>query len=163
VHALPYGPVIGGGPISDKLAYQDLAQADRIRARTISMWGRPPFSIADNCAIDVRNLAALREWYKKTLGLREAPDDREEDSGRPFVDLRFANDETLISLVQLKPGASPESGHVIFYAKNLEKAQQWLAEREVFVEPITADSGGNRFFRFHDLEGNKIEVCIEPS
>jgi len=26
----------------------------------------------------------------------------------------------------------------------------------------TADSGGNRFFRFHDLEGNKIEVCVEP-
>jgi catechol 2,3-dioxygenase-like lactoylglutathione lyase family enzyme len=126
------------------------------------MWGKPPFSIADNCAIDVRNLAASREWYKKTLEFREAPVEREEDSGRPFVDLRLGNDGTFISLVELKPGACPESGHVIFYAKNLEKAQQWLAEREVFVEPITADSGGNRFFRFQDLEGNKIEVCIEP-
>jgi hypothetical protein len=26
----------------------------------------------------------------------------------------------------------------------------------------TADSGGNRFFRFANLEGNKIEVCVEP-
>ncbi len=126
------------------------------------MWGKPPFSIADNCAIDVRNLSASREWYEKTLGLREAPDDREEDSGRPFVDLRIASDDTFISLVELKPGASADNGHVIFYAKNLEKAQQWLVGREVFVEPITADSGGNRFFRFQDLEGNKIEVCIEP-
>jgi catechol 2,3-dioxygenase-like lactoylglutathione lyase family enzyme len=126
------------------------------------MWGKPPFSIADNCAIDVRNLSASCEWYKRALGLREAPDDREEDSGRPFADLRIANDDTFISLVELKPGASADSSHVIFYTKNLEKARQWLAGREVFVEPITTDSGGNRLFRFQDLEGNKIEVCIEP-
>ncbi len=126
------------------------------------MWGRPPFSIADNCAIDVRNLAASREWYKEKLGLREAPDDREDDSGRPFVDLRIANDDAFISLVELKPGASAESGHVIFFSKSLEKARQWLAGRQVVVEPITTDSGGNRFFQFQDLEGNKIEVGIEP-
>jgi len=126
------------------------------------MWGKPPFSIADNCAIDVRNLSASREWYEKTLGLRAAPDDRQEDSGRPFVDLHIASDDAFISLVELKPGATADNRHVIFYAKNLEKAQQWLVGREVFVEPITTDSGGNRFFLFQDLEGNKIEVCIEP-
>ena len=126
------------------------------------MWGKPPFSIADNCAIDVRNLAASREWYKEKLGMREAPKDRVEDSGRPFVDLSIANDDVFVSLVELKSGESVESRHVIFYAKNLEKARQWLAEREVFVELITSDSGGNRFFRFQDLEGNMIEVCIEP-
>jgi hypothetical protein len=26
----------------------------------------------------------------------------------------------------------------------------------------SADSGGNRFLRFHDLEGNKTEMCDEP-
>jgi len=71
------------------------------------MWGRPPFSIADNCAVDVRNLAASREWYKEKLGLREAPDDREEDSGRPFVDLHIASDDAFISLLELKSGVSP--------------------------------------------------------
>ena len=126
------------------------------------MWGKPPFSNADNCAIDVRNLAASSEWYTKKLGLREAPDDREEDSKRPFVDLCSAKDDAIISLLELKSGASAESGHVIFFTKNLEKPHQWLAGREVPVEPITTDSGGNRFFRFQDLEGNKIEVCIEP-
>ena len=126
------------------------------------MWGKPPFSIADNCAIDVRNLAASREWYKEKLGLREAPSGREDDSGRPFVDMRITNDDAFISLVELGAGAPAQSGHVIFFAKNLEKAQQWLAGREVLVEPITIDSGGNSFFRFQDLEGNKIEVCIEP-
>ncbi|HWZ97128.1 MAG TPA: VOC family protein [Candidatus Dormibacteraeota bacterium] len=126
------------------------------------MWGKPPFSIADNCAVDVRNVAASREWYKKTLGLRDAPDVRVEDSGRTFVDLCIEEDGVFISLLELKPGTSAETSHVIFFAKNLEKAQQWLVGRQVFVEPITTDSGGNRFFRFQDLEGNKIVVCVEP-
>src|SRR5580700_10878086 len=78
------------------------------------MWGKPPFSIADNCAIDVRNLAASHLWYKKKLGLREAPNGRAEDSGRPFVDLRIADNDTFISLLELKSGASPErTGHFL--------------------------------------------------
>jgi catechol 2,3-dioxygenase-like lactoylglutathione lyase family enzyme len=126
------------------------------------MWGKPPFSIADNCALDVRNLAAAREWYKEKLGLQEAETDREEDSGRPFADLHISNYDTFLSLVELEPGASAESRHVIFFAGNLEKAHQWLAGRGVAVEPATTDSGGNRLFRFRDLEGNTIEVCVEP-
>jgi|SRR6516225_7618598 len=126
------------------------------------MWGKPPFSIADNCAVDVRNLAAACDWYKENLGFHEADTDREEDSGRPFKDLCLSSDDTFLSLVELEPGAFPERQHVIFYAKNLEKAHQWLTGRGVAVQPATADSGGNRFFKFQDLEGNAIEVCVEP-
>jgi hypothetical protein len=126
------------------------------------MWGKPPFSIPDNYAIDARNLADLREWYKEKLGLQEATNDREEDSGRPFVDLHISNDDTFLSLVELPSNATAEKRHVIFYATHLEKAHKWLVGRGVFVEPITTDSGGNRLFRFHDLEENTIEVCVEP-
>jgi len=126
------------------------------------VWGKPPFSIADNCAVDVQNLAASREWYKEKLGFREAPRDRQEDSGRPFVDLHISNDDTFLSLVELLPGASIENRHVIFFTKNLEKTHQWLQGRGVAVAPTTTDSGGNRLFRFQDLEGNNIEVCAEP-
>ena len=126
------------------------------------MWGKPPVSIGDNCAVDVRNLAAAREWYKEKLGLRDARSDREDDSGRPFADLNNSNGGPILSLVELAPGASAEKEHVIFWATNLEKAHQWLAGRGVVVEPLLTDSGGNRYFRFRDLEGNAIEVCIEP-
>jgi catechol 2,3-dioxygenase-like lactoylglutathione lyase family enzyme len=126
------------------------------------MWGKPPFYILDNCAVDVRNLAAAREWYKENLGLHEADTDREEDSGRPFADLHISNDDAYLSLVELEPGASGENRHVIFFAKNLEKAHQWFVGRAVAVEPTVTDSGGNRLFRFRDLEGNTIEVCVEP-
>jgi catechol 2,3-dioxygenase-like lactoylglutathione lyase family enzyme len=126
------------------------------------MWGKPPFVIPDNCAVEVRNLAAAREWYKDKLGLREVQTDRQEDSGRPFADLCVSNDDVFISLVESAPGASAATGHVIFFAGNLEKAHQWFAGRGIVVEPITADSGGNRLFRFRDLDGNAIEVCVEP-
>jgi catechol 2,3-dioxygenase-like lactoylglutathione lyase family enzyme len=126
------------------------------------MWGNPPFTVGDNCAVDVRNLEGACEWYKEKLGLREAHNDREDDSGRPFTDLKIANDDTFLSLIELEPGKSVEKRHVIFFAKNLEKAHEWLAGRGVAVDPTTTDSGGNRLFRFQDLEGNTIEVCVEP-
>jgi catechol 2,3-dioxygenase-like lactoylglutathione lyase family enzyme len=130
--------------------------------RPMQMRGTPPFSIPDNYAIDVRNLAASRDWYKEKLGLREVDDDREEDSGRPFTDLHISSSEAFLSLVELPLGGAPENRHIVFFAKNLKKAHQWLAERGVLVEPITTDSGGNRLFRFQDLEGNGIEICVEP-
>jgi hypothetical protein len=94
--------------------------------------------------------------------LHEANTDREEDSGRPFADLHIPNDEAFLSLVELEPDVSAENRHVIFFTKNLDKAHQWLSGRGMAVEPTTTDSGGNRLFRVHDLEGNTIEVCVEP-
>src|ERR1700686_2082773 len=118
------------------------------------MWGKTPFWILDNCVIEVRNLGTARHWYKKTLGLREASGEREDDSGRPFVDLLVSNDETSLTLVEREAAASPQSAHVISFVKNLEKARQWLIARGVTAEAVASDSGGNRFFRFQDLEGN---------
>ncbi len=126
------------------------------------MWGKPPFVISDNCALDVRNLKAAREWYKEKLGLRDSRDRREDDFGRPFADLMFASEDALLSLVELAPGASPEKAHVILFAKNLEKAHKWLADRGVPVAPLATASAGNPLFEFLDLDGNAIEVCVEP-
>jgi hypothetical protein len=128
------------------------------------MWGKHPFVIADNCALDVRDLAAATAWYIDKL----------EDSGRPFVDLQTAKEAPTITLVELEPGGTAEPAttgkpatagdrqHVIFFAKKLEQAREWLSERGVTVGPLTTDSGGNRLFVFWDLEGHAIEVCIEP-
>jgi catechol-2,3-dioxygenase len=126
------------------------------------MWGIHPFWILDNCVIEVRNLGAASDWYKKTFGLREASGEREDDSGRPFVDLRVSNDDTSLTLIEREATTSAQSEHVIFFTKNLEIAREWLIERGVTVEARASDSEGNRFFRFQDLEGNAIEVCVEP-
>ena len=127
------------------------------------MWGSPPFFMPDSCVVDVRNLGAARDWYKEKLSLQESHDRQEDDSGRPFADLCLSkHDEACFSLIELEPGASPEKRHNVVYAKKLEKALEWFAERGVSVEAITTDSGGNRYFRFYDLDGNAIEVCVEP-
>lgn len=126
------------------------------------MWGGPPFGIADNYAIDVHDVAAACDWYKEKLGLREIHDRREDDSGRPFADVCVSKGGGVCSLVEMDPRTAASKQHVIFFAKNLEKAQQWLSDRGVATQGITSDSGGNRFFRFFDLDGNAIEVCIEP-
>ena len=114
------------------------------------MWGGPPFWIADNHAIDVRSTVAAREWYKEKLGLREIHDRKEDDSGRPFADVCVSKDGGVCLLVELEPGAAPGSQHVIFCAKDVEKARKWLIDRGVATEGITSDGGGNRFFRFFD-------------
>ena len=71
-------------------------------------------------------------------------------------------DDVFLSFVELEPGAPADNRHVIFFTENLDKAHQWLAVRGVAVEPTSTDSGGNRLFGLHDLEGNIIGVCVEP-
>ena len=123
------------------------------------MWGNPPFTIADNCAVDVRDLASAREWYSSKLGLKVIKTDREDDSGLPFLDLGFEKDGAILSLIQSSTSESPSGSRPILYAKNITKAHDWFTGRGVAVDPITSDSGGNQLFVFRDFDGNVIEVC----
>jgi hypothetical protein len=112
------------------------------------MWGKHPFWILDNCVVEVRNLGVARDWYKKTFGLREASGEREDDSGRPFVDLSISNDDTSLTLVEREAASPAQSEHVIFFTRNLEKAREWLIERGVTVEAVRAILGGTVSFGF---------------
>jgi catechol 2,3-dioxygenase-like lactoylglutathione lyase family enzyme len=128
------------------------------------MWGKPPLYIPDSFAVEVRDLQAASSWYKEKLGLRDAPRDIGDDSGRPHVVLQLDKDQ-YVSLVQVEGQASTKRSYgsvaPIFFAGNLGKTQDWLKNRGVTVEPIESDSGGNQLFRFLDLEGNRLEVCQE--
>lgn len=126
------------------------------------MLGKPPFTIADNCAVGVKSLDASAQWYKEKLKLRDVGGRRADDSGRPFVDLSASSKDAFVSLVELAPGAVSEKQHVIFWTKNLDKAREWFASQGIATDSITTDSGGNRLFQFYDLDGNAIEVCVEP-
>jgi len=126
------------------------------------MWGKPPWFISDNFGVAVRNLSRGRDWYKEKLGLHEAKTNREEDSGLPFVDLQISKGDSCITLVEAEPGSSAADTRPILFTKNLEKARQWFSDRGVAVGPMQGDSGGNQFFQFTDLDGNNIEVCVEP-
>jgi|SRR5579863_2483857 predicted enzyme related to lactoylglutathione lyase len=126
------------------------------------MFGSNPLGISESFAVPVRNLANARQWYIEKLGLNNGPKDASDDSGFPFVALQIRKDEFL-TLIETPTTAAKSDGEVarIFFASNLRKAQKWLNDRGVVTDAIEEDSGGNKLFHFHDLDGNRLEVCQE--
>jgi len=111
--------------------------------------------------VGVKDLDLAVAWYQEKLGLHLTPLKSEDFEGF----LAFAkNDETGLALVVIPPGQTKATveGHPILFTKRIEAAYEEIASKGISVQPIQSDSGGNRFFRFRDLEGNEIEVCVEP-
>ena len=125
------------------------------------MWGRQHFYFGDNITVGVRDLAQSIGWYQEKLGLRRS------NLSAPEVDALLVlstDDDIGLGLVVFGPDVGPGNleRHAILFSKKLEAAHEDLASRGVSVGPIQADSGGNRFFQFQDLDCNTIEVCVEP-
>jgi catechol 2,3-dioxygenase-like lactoylglutathione lyase family enzyme len=125
------------------------------------MWGRKHFCFGDNITVGVRDLDRAVHWYQEKLGLRRA------DAPGDEVDALLVlskDDETGLGLMVLGPDVGPNNfeQHPIMYSDKIEAAREDFASRGVSVGPIQKDSGGNRFFQFQDLDGNTIEVCVEP-
>jgi catechol 2,3-dioxygenase-like lactoylglutathione lyase family enzyme len=125
------------------------------------MWGRKNFYFGVNISVGVRDLDLAVAWYQEKLGLHLTP--LKSEDFEAF--LAFAkSDETGLALVVIPPGQTKAAveGHPILFTKRIEAAYEEIASKGISVQPIQSDSGGNRFFRFRDLEGNEIEVCVEP-
>ena len=125
------------------------------------MWSTRSFYFGDSISVGVRDLSRAIAWYQEKLGLKLTPIKSEEFDALLALDKK---DEDGVALVLIPPGETKVNveGHPILFTKNIEKANEEFASRGIYVEPIQSDSGGNRFFRFQDLDGNTIEVCVEP-
>ncbi len=125
------------------------------------MWGRKDFYFGDNISVGVKDLDRAVAWYEEKLGLQLTPL-KSEDFGA-FLALA-KDDETGVALVTIPPGETKANveGHPILFTKKIAAAYEAFVAKGINVQPIQSDSGGNRFFRFRDLEGNEIEVCVEP-
>jgi len=125
------------------------------------LWGARNFYFGDSISVGVRDLNQAIAWYQEKLGLKLTPIKSEEFDALLAFDKK---DEDGVALVLIPPGETSANveGHPILFAKRIEKAHEEFASRGIYVEPIQSDSGGNRFFRFQDLDGNSIEVCVEP-
>ena len=125
------------------------------------MWGAKKFYFGDNISVGVRDLNRAVAWYQEKLGLRLTPLKSEDFDAF----LSFEKDaDTGLALVVIPPGETRANveGHPILFTNKIEAAHEEFASRGISVGAIQSDSGGNRFFRFQDLEGNEIEVCVEP-
>jgi catechol 2,3-dioxygenase-like lactoylglutathione lyase family enzyme len=125
------------------------------------MWGGKNFYFGDNVSVGVRDVSKAVAWYQEKLGLRlTALTSEDFDAFLAFA----KDDETGLALVVIPPGETKANveGHPILFTKRIEAAHKEFASKGISVGPIQSDSGGNRLFRFRDLEGNEIEVCVEP-
>ena len=125
------------------------------------MWGGKKFYFGDSISVGVRDLDKAISWYQEKLGLRLTPLKSEDFSAF----LAFAKDDDIgVALVAILAGeteANVES-HPILFTKKIEACREEFISRGIQVRPLQRDSGGNSFFQFSDVEGNFIEVCVEP-
>ena len=125
------------------------------------MWERKAFYFGDNISVGVTDLDRAVVWYQEKLGLRLTPLTSEDFDA--FLGLA-KEDEIGIALVVIPAGQTTVNveRHPILFTKSLEACRDQFASRGIQVGPLQRDSGGNSFFQFQDVEGNVIEVCIEP-
>ena|SRR5712692_4122043 len=125
------------------------------------MWSRKKFYFGDNISVGVRDLDQAIAWYQEKLGLQLTPLKSEDfDAFLSFS----KNDEVGLALVAIPAGETTVNveGHPILFTKKIEECREEFASRGIQVQPLQNDSGGNSFFQFPDVEGNIIEVCVEP-
>jgi len=123
-------------------------------------WTKKVLSFQDAVVVEVRDVASAQRWYSEKLGLRYSSTEVEEAS----VVLGYSDDDAQLYLVDISGNerSKSQSGKPpIIFASKLAAAHEYLSSRGVAVGPLQSDSGGNRFFRFRDLEGNELEVCQE--
>jgi catechol 2,3-dioxygenase-like lactoylglutathione lyase family enzyme len=125
------------------------------------MWGSKKFYFGDNISVGVKDLDRAIAWYQEKLGLQLTPlKSQDFDAFLSFS----KNDETGLALVAIPIGDTTVNveRHPILFTKKVEACREEFASRGIQVRPLQCDSGGNSFFQFPDIEGNIIEVCVEP-
>jgi predicted enzyme related to lactoylglutathione lyase len=125
------------------------------------MWGARNFYFGGSISVGVRDLGRAIAWYEEKLKLRLTPIKSEDFEALLAFD---KEDQDGVALVLIPPGEAKANvaGHPILFTKKIEKVHEEFASRGVTVGPVQSDSGGNQFFQFQDVEGNTIEVCVEP-
>jgi catechol 2,3-dioxygenase-like lactoylglutathione lyase family enzyme len=125
------------------------------------MWGGKKFYFGDSISVGVRDLDKAIAWYQEKLGLRLTPLKSEDFSAL----LAFAKDDDIgVALVAIPAGETDANieERPILFTKKIEACREEFISRGIQVRPLQRDSGGNSFFQFSDVEGNLIEVCVEP-
>jgi catechol 2,3-dioxygenase-like lactoylglutathione lyase family enzyme len=118
--------------------------------------------LAGAIMVGVKDLDRAVTWYCDKLGLSVIV----EKSYSGEVHIGYSQRETpMITLLPLgnrRFGPFDDRRPPILFTRKINSVHPEFAEVGIQGGPIQSDSGGNRFFRFRDLEGNEIEVCVEP-
>lgn len=118
------------------------------------------FTGTHHIALKTKNFAALRSFYRDTLGLEEIG----AFDGRNIV--FFDTGETAIELIEAEPDAPAGAfAHLAFQVANCDETYQALREKgiEFHVEPRSFPETNPqvRIAFFRDPDGNELEL-VEP-
>jgi len=113
--------------------------------------------------VGVKDMQRAVAWYRDLFGLDSWRNSRDEVV-LGYTDAWTKSIITLVILVQIPEGRSNAAvaRHPVLFTKSLKRVFDGLVSRGTVAGPIQKDSGGNHFFQLQDLEGNKIEICLEP-
>lgn len=121
-----------------------------------------PFHFNGPIAIRVKDPAATARWYEVVLNLNCLVGSDMVPTGM-YNPTDAANPQPQIAFVQEpRNPLAPKPAKPVIFARNIDEAHRWLSARIATTGAMQADSAGNRFFSFQDLDGNAIEVCADP-
>ena len=114
--------------------------------------------------IPVKDPKAAGRWYEVVLNMNCTVDFDMVPTGM-YNPMDAANPQPQIvfSAAPEGPIATQVTKHPVIFARNIHEAHKWFSKQTSTTGSIQIDSGGNLFFVFRDLDGNRIEVCADPS
>lgn len=123
-----------------------------------------PFHFNGPIKISVKDPKAAARWYEAVLNLNCTVGWDMVPAGM-YNPTDAANPQPQIVFAQApeSPLAAKATKHPIIFARDIEEAHRWFSKQTSTTGRIQADSAGNLFFDFRDLDGNVIEVCVDNS
>lgn len=118
-----------------------------------------PFHFVGQIAVAVKDAEAAGRWYEEVLNLSCVVDWNGIPTG--MTDHKNKSNPGP-QIMFVAGGLVPGDKHPVIFANDVESAHRWFSARTATVSTIENDSGGNSFFSFVDLDGNRIEVCADP-
>ena len=121
-----------------------------------------PFYFIGAITVAVKDPKVAARWYEAVLNLNctvgwdMVPTGmyNPRDAANPQPQIAFAPSPGSTVLISAK--------RPTIFTRDMEKAHRWFSAKTSSTGPIQADSGGNQYFFFRDLDGNEIEVCLGP-
>jgi membrane associated rhomboid family serine protease len=116
------------------------------------------FSVPSQIFLPVRNVDAMRRWYRK-LGFVEAPITQEDESYGGVLALKPGGDGEPILFRRASLHDTPVT--ILINAEQPDKARTTLSYRGMPVSTMWWDKRGKECFSLHDVEGNTLKFAKE--
>ena len=118
--------------------------ADNIRLKNIN-----------HITYNVKDKDAALKWYEDVLGLKQIP--KMVDSDHLYW-LQLPSG-AMVHIIENVDAPSAPSHHTAFEVDDIEASREDLIKKGIETTDIQTRNDGQRAYYFHDLDGNRLEIC----